>query len=128
VHATSEDVVLITGVALEDEAVLDGAGAGRISDTRFWEYFLASAKKPFIPTALPLSSWARDEITFAQSTISPCNIAKAMVASAPLLVEDLFNKSVGSSGVLKALTSFLRFRGTSSFFLGKKILKRRVNA
>jgi hypothetical protein len=47
-------VVLITRAALEDGAVLDGAGIGRISDTGFWDYFLASKKKPFIPIAMPL--------------------------------------------------------------------------
>jgi hypothetical protein len=49
-------VVLTTGGELGDGAVLDGVGTGRIRDTRFLEYFLASAKKPFISTALPLSS------------------------------------------------------------------------
>jgi hypothetical protein len=67
-------------------------------------------------------------MTFAQSTTSPCDIAKAMVALAPLLVEDLLNKSVGSSGVFKASTSFLRFYGSSSFFLGNKTPKRHVKA
>jgi hypothetical protein len=108
-YTTSEGVVLTTGVALEEGAVLDGVATGKIRDTKLWEYFLASAKKPFIPTALPLSCWVSDELTFDQSTISPCDIAKVMVALAPLLVEDLFNKSIGSSGVLKASTSFLKF-------------------
>jgi hypothetical protein len=37
-----EDVVLATGVALEEGAVLEGIGASRIRDTSFWEDLLAS--------------------------------------------------------------------------------------
>jgi hypothetical protein len=87
------------------------AAAG--SETSGSEHFFTYANNPFISKALLPSSRARHEITFNQSTFSPCDIAKAIVALAPLLVEDLFSKSVGYLGVLKASTSFPRTLGIS---------------
>jgi hypothetical protein len=74
-------VVLAAGAAL-----VDGMLGGRIKETIFYEYILAVAKNGLISIVLPDLSTASEELTFSQLTSSICDIASAMVISAPIFL------------------------------------------
>jgi hypothetical protein len=89
------------------------AAEGEIIDTMPGEYFFTFSKKAFSSKR----GRPREELTFSQSTSSPCAYANAIAPSAPLFKERPFIVSMGSSSVSKALARFFK-SGTSAFFLG----------
>jgi hypothetical protein len=50
IYDTSAGAGSVAGGALKDGVVVEGVSIGKISETRFYEYFFASAKNPFIST------------------------------------------------------------------------------
>jgi hypothetical protein len=92
-------------VGVEEAGVeVKEAAEGVIIDTMPGAYFFAFSKKP----SSSERGRPRDELTFSQSTSSPCEQASTMAPSVPRFTERLFIDRIGSSTVSKVTASFLR--------------------
>jgi hypothetical protein len=107
-------------VGVEVEEAVDGV----IIDTMPGAYFFAFSKNPFSSER----GRPQEDLTFSQSTSSPCEQASAMAPSVPRITERLFINRIGSSTVSKAIASFLRSStGISALFFSHNLTKIRVS-